>query len=68
MGAASPLSRAPDKTTQNHHATHAKHTQILVHFIFLQAQREGRVIIFRPHHLHRSSFDTKQFIITDLTI
>ena len=45
----------------------AKHTQILVHSIFLYAQREARVVIFRPHHLHRLSLDTKQFIMTSLT-
>ena len=66
-GAASPLSRAPDKTTQNRLATQAKHTQILVHCIFLHAQREGRVVTFRPHHLHRLSFHTTQFITTSLT-
>ena len=49
------------------HATEAKHTRILVHSIFLHAQREGRVVIFRPHHLHRSSFDTTQFITTSMT-
>ena len=40
---------------------------LLVHSIFLHAQREGRVIIFRPHHLHRLSFDTTQFVTTSLT-
>ena len=48
-GAASPLSRAPDKTTQNRPGTQAKHTRILVHSIFLHALREGRVVIVRPH-------------------
>ena len=56
---------------QNHakppYYTQAKHTRILVHSIFLHAQREGRVVIFRPHHLHRLSFDPKQFITTSLT-
>ena len=49
------------------HATWAKHTRILVHSIFLHAQREGRVVIFRPQHLHRLSFDTTKFITTSLT-
>ena len=43
------------------------HEYYLAHSIFLHAQREGRVVIFRPHHLHRLSFDTTQFITTSLT-
>ena len=43
------------------------HKYYLAHSIFLHAQREGRVVIFRPHHLHRLSFDTTQFITTSLT-
>ena len=43
------------------------HEIYLAHSIFLHAQREGRVVIFRPHHLHRLSFDTTQFITTSLT-
>ena len=40
---------------------------MLVRSIFLHAQREGRVVILRPHLLHRLSFDTTQFITTSLT-
>ena len=47
-------------------STH-EYLYILGSIIFLHAQREGRVVIFRPHHLHRSSFDTTQFITTSLT-
>ena len=68
MGAASPLSRAPDKTIQNRHATQAKHKRILVHSIFLHAQREEQEVIFGLHHLHRLSFDTTQFITISLTL
>ena len=67
MGAASLLSRAPDKTKQNCYATQAKHIRLQVHSIFLHAQREERVVIFGPHHLHRLSFDTTQFITISLT-
>ena len=40
---------------------------MLKHSTFLHAQREGRVVILRPHRLHRLSFDTTQFITTSLT-
>ena len=35
---------------------------ILVHSIFLHAQREGRVVILSQPLLHRLSFDTMQFL------
>ena len=43
------------------------HEYLYILYYFLHAQREGRVVIFRPHHLHRLSFDTTKFITTSLT-